>query len=261
MDLTTEQIKSNWRKGFWYFCLLMFCIILSFTTPDGFSLFVGLLRILGINLRLNIGGGTLILEGLPMLVLFILSIVGMRKYWKNYNKQFDDKLNPFFCRVPHFMAVALFLMSNAVWSPSLIDRAYFAAMSRKDGIEAVSVSNFPSAATLGIHDFHNIYDEKTYIYNFHLINHSNEFLEFYIKLLYQGNKTMILDGFGEPRLFSIRPNSPAVIAGEFGKHAPTSHPLGSVRLAYDEFGFTIKLISETSEYIPRPLVRRAIYGH
>ncbi|MCL2285211.1 MAG: hypothetical protein FWC32_02480, partial [Firmicutes bacterium] len=115
---------------------ILACIFLGFTTPDGEPLFNSILGVLGLSPGISLGSGaTLYIYGLVPIVIIILCIAGIIKYWRGYGLRFQ-RLNVFLRLLPVIIA-GLMLFSNAI-TPSVVDRIYFARISRQSGLAAVT---------------------------------------------------------------------------------------------------------------------------
>ena len=80
-----KELKSEYKRGLLYFGILMLCILLLFTTPDGKSIYYGLLGLLGINPGIPIGSGTtLYIYGIIPLAAIIVCIRKVFIYWRGY---------------------------------------------------------------------------------------------------------------------------------------------------------------------------------
>ena len=134
-----DHLKVQWRKGFNWFCVLLLSIIVTFTTPDGTSIFVGFLGLFGIPPSFPVGANSrLYLWGIPHLALIIASFTFTRRYWRGYRTKFTE-IKYIFYALPTIMVVALLIATQ--FTPSPIDRLYFSVMARQEGFNAMVYSS------------------------------------------------------------------------------------------------------------------------
>ncbi|MCL2575114.1 MAG: hypothetical protein FWE33_01650 [Defluviitaleaceae bacterium] len=215
-----DVLKKDWLKGLIFACGIVFGISLFQTTPDGETLLHGFLGIFGIGSVLHIGAISFTVANFLLLSAMVVCFIYNRKYWKNYSEKFSQ-LNKWLYSIPYFAAAII--MMSFLWSlnPSIIDRIYFANLSRNQGIEAVTKNGhgFP----LYINDTG---IDREYRYAFTLTNHGNNVQEVYIYLAYSDffssdsrliyNETPILDENGEPKRFMLfGAHSQFAVMGDF----------------------------------------------
>jgi hypothetical protein len=250
----TDQIKTRWRKGLFYFCALAFLFVVgtrAFETPDGYSLFYGFARILGIGPGIPFLGGTLHIYNLLLIIAAIICAIRLWQNWRGgYNTQFNG-INPWLLRLPVFIGIIVLMASNMFLTPSVTDRAYAAVMSRRPGIESISVQN----AHLRIAPYQG---DMIFTYTFALTNFGHEHQEFFVKISYyragyaglsvRRHETLILDDEGQPKLFHIWPRTSILtFAGHFSANYEQS---------FNMWDFSLVLIDiDGNEFIPRPVVR------
>jgi|GEM_PF-4144286 len=132
-------IKTQWRKGFIWFCVLLLSIITLSTTPDGTSLLMGFLGLFGIPPSFSIGPNDRIsIWGLPHLFLIMLSFGFTLHYWRGYRTIFAE-IKGILYALPKIMVVALLIATQ--FTPSPIDRLYFSIMARQEGFNALVYSS------------------------------------------------------------------------------------------------------------------------
>ena len=245
-----KALQSEHKRGTLYFGGLMICICLLLTTPDGVSIYLRLMGLLGINLSFPIGSGTLYLYGLPPLIAIIVCIKKVLAYWRDYRSRFKE-LNAFLRMLPVLVALPVIMLSN-VLQPSLIDRMYFAALSQQSGLQAVS---FYSAEDNLRYWF--LGNHRTITYNLTLGNHGDEYVEFHLVFSYQDmdgiQEVYFIDENGDAKLFTLAPRQLAHYSGEFTVYTPTSYESGNGQSI-----FSVVLLSEDEQHRPARLVRRPL---
>jgi len=229
----------------------MICILLLFTTPDGKSIYYGLLGLLGINPGIPIGSSTtLYIYGIIPLVAIIVCIRKVFVYWRGYGSRFKE-LNTFLRVVPLLVVLPVIVFSNVV-QPSLIDRVYFALLSQRSGLQAVSLYSAEDNLSYAFTG-----NNRTFSYNLVLGNHGNEDVEFQLVFSYQDMDGMqevyFCDENGDATVFVLSPRQLAHFSGEFTAYIPTSNDSGSGGSKY-----SVILLGEDEQYKPAHLVRRPL---
>lgn len=243
-----DNDKADYRKGLVYFCILMVCIVSWFTVPDGDTLFYKFIGWFGLSPGIHIGSsGTLYPYLLIPLIAAILSIKKIFKYWQGYGLRFKEH-SALLRLLPMLIMIPVLLFSNII-SPSLLDRAYFAVISQRDGLR--SISYYVTNEHLSYEFTGN---DKTYSYDLAFGNHSDQTLEFTVKLAYRdrdGLQEVFIKGdSGELQIFSLAPKELAFFRGEFTERRQTAHENRSGRGR-----FSVVLINDDEQYSPKPLLR------
>jgi hypothetical protein len=246
-----KELKSEYKRGLLYFGGLMICICLWFTTPDGVNIYHGILGLFGISPGIPIGSGaTLYIYGLLPLIATIICIKKVFVYWRGYGTRFKE-FNAFLRLLPLFIALPVILLSNVI-QPSLIDRMYYAILSQKNGLQAVS---FFSAEDNLRYTFTGNY--RTFTYCLALGNHSAEDVEFHLVFSYRDMDGMqevyFMDATGDVKLFTLAPRQLTHYSGEFTAYIPTPYESGSGRSV-----FSVILLNENEQHKPAVLVRRPL---
>ena len=239
--------KSDYVRGLIHYCVLMVCICSFYKTPDGDSLFYKFLGLFGISPGISIGNNaTLYIYSLVPLALAVYCIVGIFKYWYSYGLRFK-KYNIFVRWLPIVIIIPVLLLSNFIY-PSMIDRAYYAAISQRDGFRAV---------THYVTDRYIRYEftrtDRTFSYDFILTNHGKEAVEFNVKLSYENtdgieNDVVVLESSGELKSFVLQPKQSSRYNGEFTAYVHTTYESGS-----GDSIFSVVLFSDNEQYSPKPI--------
>jgi len=246
--------KSDFWKGFTYFCILMICIFSWFTTPDGDTVFYKFIGLFGMSPGIQLGNSsTLYIYMLIPLIAGILCIRKTLKYWHGYGLRFKE-YNVLMRFLPMFTVIPVLLFSNIV-TPTLLERLYFAVISQRNGLQAVT---YYAADEYLSFEFTGNY--RTYSYNFAFGNHSNETIEFNVKLSYQDmsglKEVFIKDDNGEMKEFTIPPNQITFCMDEFAEYSQTiqGNASGSGRGT-----FSVVLVNDDKQYSPKPLTKLPLF--
>ena len=208
---------------------------------------LGLLRIKpGIALGNN---STLYIYGLIPIAAAIICIKKVLKYWQGYGSRF--RTHNFVLRVlPIIIVVPVFLVSTNVVSPSGIDRIYYAAISQRSGLQAItyfSADNFLEYQFSG--------SAWTYSYNFTLESHGNDTLAFSVKLIpdrHEGfREAFIRDGNGEIKVFTMRPKERSSFFGETIEQHQSPYDSGR-----GSGTFSVVLLNDYEQVSPSRIIRR-----
>jgi len=263
-----DNNKRDFWMGFTFFCGLVFCIFLRYTTPDGMSFQDRLLTFIGISPTISFDAGTFYLFNIIWLVAVFLLIRAVMLHWHMYGVRFRSYpvLLRFF---PIAAAALLFLLSNAAINPSLVDRIYFWSVGQKSGLQAVTF--YPNSNLRYTYDT----DSITYQYDIFLSNHSSEWLEFNIKISHPSIETfvhtsrqfdpevfdenVITNPDGSARTFTLAPNQSMTFTDEFAVSHQMDHTVGSGN-GSGSWGYFYNLIltNETQRHTPPPLERRPL---
>lgn len=246
-----NNIKSDYRKGLIFFFILMICIFSCFMTPDGDTLFYKFIGLFGLSPGIPLGSATLYIYMLVPLIAAIVSIKKVLKYWKNYGSKFKE-YNIFLRYLPVFIAIPIMLFSNII-TPSLLDRAYFAVISQRNGLQ--SVTHYSTNKNLKYEFSGNI---RTYSYEFALGNHSSETVKFNVKLAFENvdglQEIFITEDSGELKTFSLPPKQLSFFAGEFIEHRQTMYQSGGGTAV-----FSIVLVHDDEQYSPKQLKQQPVF--
>lgn len=242
------ETMKEYKRGLLYFGSLMICICLLFTTPDGVSIYYGLLGLIGINPGIPIGSNsTLYIYGIVPLALIIICIKKVLAYWRGYGMRFKE-LNVFLRLLPLLVVMLVIMLSNVV-QPSLLDRMYFAMLSQRSGLHAIS---FYSADDNLRYRF--TANNRTFTYSFALGNHGDEDLEFHMLIFYQdkdGEQNVYFsDEHGDAKLFVLAPQQLSNFSGDFTVNIPTHYDSGSGSSV-----FSVILLNEDGQHKPVRLIR------
>jgi hypothetical protein len=243
--------KSDYRRGLLYFCGLLVCICLFFTTPDGESIFYRILGLFGIKPGIAIGSNsTLYVYWLIPIAAAIICIKKALKYWQGYGLKFK-KYNYFLRVLPIIIIVPVFLVSTNMVSPSGIDRIYYAVVSQRSGLQAVTYS---SADNFIEYQFSG--SAWTYSYNITLENHGKDTLAFNIKLIPDRHErfreAFIRDSNGEVTVFILRPRERSSISGRTIEH----HYQSTYGSGKGSGTFSVVLINDYEQTSPDRITRR-----
>ena len=249
-----DNCRADFQRGLIYFCCLMTCVVLAFTTPDGYPLLNKLLGLLGISPVIEFGSsGTFYFFNTVLAIIAIFSLVKTRIFWKGYGfilRGCNAKLR----FLPTIIALSVFLISNMAMSPSVIDRIYFYIISQRTGLQAVTFYTYNNI------NFTFNGNNRRYSYDMFLSNHSNERLEFNVLLVYEPEfpgvyqEVLITDENGQARTFSLAPRQSGRFTDEFDVYHPTEFTSGFG----SQLQFYIVLLNDNEKYIPSPLARHPI---
>ncbi|MCL2854666.1 MAG: hypothetical protein FWE21_03510 [Defluviitaleaceae bacterium] len=243
-----DNQKDHWLKGFIWFCALILCIISLFNTPDGQALFVGLMGLLGIPPSIPMGGGsTLHVLGIIPIGLGIFFIAKMRRYWKGYSTKFHTLKPAVFKGLPLTVLITLFVLTQI--TPSPVDRIYFAAMSRREGFDAVAYTpDFNHGRTEIRWQTHK--DEVTYTYTFTIRNFADTPISFRAVAVLWGGKEIPIRHHDDDAVFDLGSRHTLTRLGTF------TAPLGDKQHSGGTSTISLVLIDEDGvRHYPRRLVR------
>jgi len=240
--------KSDYKQGLLCFICLVICIGLFFTVPDGDTLLYKFLGLFGLSPGIPVGkNSTLYIYMLIPLIGAIASLKKVFKYWQGYGSRFTS-YNFFLRHLPTFIVIVVLFISNMVY-PSIIDRAYFAIISQRSGLRAVT---YYGSDTLEYKYTGNI---RTYSCDLLFMNHSNDIVNFNVKLIFDHHEgdqeVFVKDDNGQIKVFTLSPKQITGHYGQFTEYHQTD---------YDSGGgsgiFSIILLNDREQYSPKRLVRR-----
>jgi hypothetical protein len=239
--------KRDYWRGLVYFTVIVVCVSLVFTTPDGQPLFYGLLGLFRLSPGIAIGAsGTLYIYPLVPIALVILSVAKILKYWQGYGVRFRA-FNPLLRFFPVLIAGVALVFSGMFFSPTLVDRLYFAHVGRQSGLQAVTVYTGENQLRWALRE-----DMQLSVQDFVIQNHGSDTVTFYVKLVpdHFGEAVVIADAAGAPQAFTLDPNQQTWRDGEFFMPNTTGiYGNGSGT-------FTVVWFNAESGHRVAPLVRR-----
>lgn len=241
--------KRDYWRGLAYFALGALCVSAFFTAPDGDALLFKFLGLFGLSPGIPVGGGaTLYIFPLLPLGLGFLSLRKVLKYWQGYGVRFRA-FNPLMRFFPMTIAGVVLAFSGLVLSPSLVDRAYFVAVGRHSGLQAVTLYTQDTDIVWRIDGSRRMYDG-----HFTLTNHGNETLRFYAKLVIDHfDETIeIQDEHGHAREFVLHPGQQIWHVGEF----TSVDDGGEGMIAAGRGGVSVVIFNEAETHQVPMLVRR-----
>ena len=120
--------KSDYINGLLFFILVLFCVCLTFQTPDGDNLFYKLLGVFRINPGIRLGANiSLHIYPLIPLTATIVSVKKILKYWQGYGLKFKE-YNVFLRWLPVIIAIVVYLFS------ANIDSIFYALIGFEEGM-------------------------------------------------------------------------------------------------------------------------------
>ena len=248
-EIKMSKDKSEYQKGLLYFCCLMVCICLFFTTPDGDNLFYKFLGLFGISSGIRLGNATLYIYMLIPLIAAILSIRKVLEYWWSYGLRFREY--KFVLRyLPVIISVLVFSISTNTLSPSGIDRIYYFIISQRKGLQPIIC--YPAGNSLRFYFTGNI---RTYSFDITFRNLGKETLEFKAKLIYnfdQENQEVYLkNDNNEVEIFTLQPKQCLEYNRKFTEYYQTTNSSGGAEFRT----FTVVLLNDSIQYSPKLLIR------
>ncbi|MCL2169007.1 MAG: hypothetical protein FWB74_03160 [Defluviitaleaceae bacterium] len=250
-----EQTTKKWRKGLVFFCVFAVLIFSMTTMPDGTSLFHGFLGLFGIRGMVVHNGVTTYVANIIVILAIIFCGLAAWNIWYGYRRQFGE-LKWHLYRLPVFIAIFLLLFSGVLFQPSPIDRIYFAAMARREGVPAITVRG----STITLRYVQNPDGIWVYEYDFLLHHHSDGSATFYVKFIYsswniQGvrekREVFIACPEGEPTKFSVFGAGTMTFRGEIERETEI---LGGVTQIFHAV-LLVLVDVYGNEHIPPRLVR------
>jgi len=135
-------------------------------------------------------------------------------------------------------------------SLSVIDRIYYAALSQRNGLQAVTYSSGDNSLEYRLNE-----DDWVYLYGITLENHGSDTLVFSIKLIPDGHEgfqeVFIRGDNGEIEVFTLQPKQRSSFSGETIEHRPSAFDSGSGRGT-----FSLVLTSENEQHNPSRIIRK-----
>ena len=241
--------KRDYWRGLAYFTTIVLCVSLTFTTPDGQPLLYGLLGLFGLSPGIPTGANsTLYIYPLIPIALIIMSVTKILKYWHGYSVRFRT-FNPLLRFFPVVIAGVALAFSGMVFSPSLVDRLYFANVSRQSGLQAVTA--FSEENQMQWRFDGNV---QAYSADLMLKNHGDETVAFYVKLVldHLNESIVVQDESGNAREFILHPGQHAWHVGDFVRVYSSGWQGGG------RGTFTVELFNAEGMRRLTPLVRRPV---
>ena len=239
--------KRDYWRGLVHFSLAVLCVSAFFTTPDGDALLFKFLGLFGLSPGIPVGGGaTLYIFPLLPLGLGFLSLRKVLKYWQGYGVRFRA-FNPLLRFFPVLIAGVALVFSGMFFSPTLVDRLYFAHVGRQSGLQAVTVYTGENQLRWALRE-----ETQLSVQDFVIQNHGSDTVTFYVKLVpdHFGEAVVIADAAGAPQAFTLDPNQQTWRDGEF--FMPNSTGI----YGNGSGTFTVVLFNAEDEHRVTPLVRR-----
>jgi len=248
-EIEMKNDKSCYRRGLIYYCGAIICFCLFLTTPDGESFFKKLIGSFGISQGIRLGNnGTLYIYGIVPIAAGIVCIRKALKYWQGYGSRFKDY--SILLRVlPLIIIVPVVLVSTNIVPPSGIDRIYYAAISQRNGLQAITYSSADRYL-----EYRYSENAWSYSYNIKLENHGNDTLTFNIKLIPEGHEgfheAFIRDENGDIIVFTLLPYQRSAFSGDTIEH------LQSAYASVSGSGiFSIVLTNDYEQFSPKRIIR------
>ena len=249
-----EQTMKKWRKGLVFFCVFAGLIFLMTTMPDGVSLLLGFLGLFGISGVIVRDGGTTYVVNIIVILGVVFCGLVTWNIWYGYRRQFGE-MKWYLYRAPVFIAIFLLLFSGTIFQPSPIDRMFFAAMARREGVSAISVKDGGTVLRYA----QNEDGVWVYEYNMLLHHHSDGFASFYVKFRYafwdmrgvvENSEIWVICPDGEPISFSVHGSGTFTLEGEIVQDRDT---LGVTQVFHAVYVILVDKCG--NQHIPRHLVR------
>jgi len=245
--------KSDFLRGLLYFGIIIFCMSLWIKTPDGDPLLYKLLGLFGLSPGIPLGANaTLFIYPLIPLIAAFYCLKKVFKYWYSYGSRFKE-FSSLLRALPVIIIAVPVLLGSGIMHPSGIDRIYYAGISQKSGLQAVTYYakdeqlryEFTGENRRFSYDFS---------YDLRFVNFGQETVEFSVKFLYESmdgfQEVFLRDEHGEIQTFTLRPRQSTYSKGEFTEHLQATSYSGSGR-----GGFSVVLVNDDERHSPKGLVK------